>query len=80
MKSYIFDRELIKKVMSDKKPYYVIGIDTFDKNNLVYCLARKINDKTEFLISKTMKDEKEFRKEIGILAKIFNAYIFETKY
>lgn len=69
-----------KKAMTAEKPYYAIGVDALDEKNLVYCLSRKIGDNIEFLLSKTMRDEKEFRQEIETLAKIFEADIYETQY
>lgn len=75
--SFIFDKDLIEKAMTVNKPYYTLGVDTYDKNNLAYCLTRKIDGVIEVLLSKTMRDEIEFKQEVETLAGFFNADIFK---
>lgn len=76
--SFVFDKELIEKAMTADKPYYAIGVDAYDKNNLAYCLTRKTGDKIEVLLSKVSREETEFRQEVENLAKYFEADIFES--
>ena len=77
--SFLFDKELIEKAMITDKPHYAIGIDTSDKDNLAYCLTRKIGDTIEVLLCKISRKETEFRQEVENLAKYFEADIFESK-
>lgn len=66
--------EIIKSTVNE--PYYAIGIDAYDKNNLCYCLSRKIGAVVEILLCKTMSDEDRFKEEVENIAKYFNAEIF----
>jgi len=65
--------------MTTNKPYYAIGVDTYDKDNLAYCLTRKIGDTIEVLLSKVSREETEFKQEVENLAKYFEADIFESE-
>lgn len=76
--SFLFDKELIEKAMTADKPYYAIGVDTYDKDNLAYCLTRKIGDTIEVLLSNVSREETEFRQEVENLAKYFDADVFES--
>ena len=76
--SFIFDKDLIEKAMTAKKPYYAIGVDTYGKGNLAYCLTRKIDGVIEVLLSKTMRDETEFKQEVETLTKCFEADVFTS--
>jgi hypothetical protein len=76
--SFIFDKDLIEKAMTADKPYYAMGVDTYDKCNLAYCLTRKIDGVIEVLLSKTMRDETEFKQEVETLAKCFDADVFAS--
>jgi hypothetical protein len=76
--SFIFDKDLIEKAMTADKPYYAMGVDTYDKGNLAYCLTRKIDGVIEVLLSKTMRDETEFKQEVETLAKCFEADVFTS--
>ena len=76
--SFLFDKELIEKAMTVEKPYYAIGVDTYDKDNLAYCLTRKIGDTIEVLLSKVSREETKFRQEVENLAKYFEADVFES--
>lgn len=49
---------------------YTIGV-----SSNAYCLARKIGDDVEVLLSKAMINQKEFEEEVSNLAKYFNAVI-----
>ena len=40
--SFLFDKSMLDKLII-KQPYYAIGVDTYDKNALAYCLSRKVN-------------------------------------
>ena len=75
---FIFDKELVEKATTTDKPCYVIGVDTYDKNNLAYCLTRKIGDSIEVILSKVSREETEFKQEVYNLAKYFNADVFES--
>lgn len=37
----------IGDIASIKQPKHYIGVDTYDKDALAYCLCRKIDDKTD---------------------------------
>ena len=76
--SFIFDKYLIEKAMTADKPYYAIGVDTYDKGIFAYCLTRKIDGVIEVLLSKTMRDETEFKQEVKTLAKCFEADVFKS--
>jgi len=76
--SFIFDKNLIERAMTADKPYYAIGVDTYDKSNLAYCLTRKIDGVIEVLLSKTMRDETEFKQDVETLAKCFEADVFTS--
>ena len=72
--SFLFDKTLLEKV-TIKQPEYVIGVDTYDKDALAYCFGRKVDGVFEIMLSKTMRDEKEFKQEVENLAKYFNANV-----
>jgi hypothetical protein len=55
-----------------------MGVDTYDKDALAYCLSRKVDGVIEILLCKTMRDEKEFKQEVENLAKYFNADVFRS--
>lgn len=76
--SFIFNKDSIEKAMTSDKPYYAMGVDTYDKSNLAYCLTRKIDGVIEVLLSKTMRDETEFKQEIETLASCFDADVFTS--
>ncbi len=78
--SFVFDKELIEKAMTTDKPYYAIGVDTYDKDNLAYCLTRKMGDTIEVLLSKVSREETEFLQEVDNLAKYFDADVFKSGY
>lgn len=73
--SYIFYRKLLNK-LKGKKPTYSIGVDTYDKKTLAYCLCKNLNGTMEILLAKTMNKEKEFKQEVENLSKYFNATIY----
>lgn len=52
---------------------YIMGVDTYDKDALVYCLSRKLDDTFEILLTKKMRDENEFNKDVETLSRYFNA-------
>lgn len=56
-----------------KQVDYFIGIDTFDKDIASYCLVRRIDNCTEVILAKTMKNDNKFHKESKNIAKYFNA-------
>lgn len=76
---YLFDQKLIESIATSEKPFYAIGVDTYDKDVFAYCLFRKKGGDIEVLVSKSVKDEIEFRKDVETLAKIFEADVYETK-
>ena len=73
--SFLFDKALLEKAII-KQPEYVMGVDTYDKYALAYCFGRKVDGVFEIMLSKTMRDEKEFKQEVENLAKYFNADVF----
>ena len=70
---FVFGPALIGEIVAPVK--YTIGVDTYDKNFPTYCLCRLKGETVEVLLSKTMRDEKEFEREVQDLAKYFNADI-----
>lgn len=74
--SYLFDKDLIARI-TVKQPDYAIGVDTYDKKALAYCFGRTIDGVFEILLSKTMRDRKEFDKEVNNLAAYFNAKVYK---
>ena len=75
--SFLFDKTLLEKA-TIKQPEYVMGIDTYDKYALAYCFGRKVDGVFEVMLSKTMRNEKEFKQEVENLAKYFNADVFRS--
>ena len=75
--SFLFDKALLEKA-TIKQPKYVMGVDTYDKDALAYCFGRKVDGVFEIMLSKTMRDEKEFKQEVENLAKYFNADVFRS--
>ena len=75
--SFLFDKSLLEEA-TIKQPYYAIGVDTYVKDALSYCLSRKVDGVIEILLSKTMRDENEFKQEVENLAKYFNADVFRS--
>ena len=75
--SFLFDKALLEKA-TIKLPEYVMGVDTYDKDALAYCFGRKVDGVFEVMLSKTMRDENEFKQEVENLAKYFNADVFRS--
>ena len=50
-----------------------MGINTYDKETMAYCLGIKKDGFFEVLLAKTMNDEKEFNEEVQNLVKYFDA-------
>lgn len=73
--SYVFDKLLLNTVHI-KPQYYVMGVDTCDKDALTYCLSKKVDGNIEIIMCKTIRDKNEFEDEVKILANIFDATIF----
>jgi hypothetical protein len=73
----VFDLKTIKQLELTEKPIYMIGVSTYDKKVLAYCLTRKHKEKTEVVLLNQRNDEKEFKKEVNNLAKYFEATIIE---
>lgn len=59
------------------KVYYVMGVDTYDEGSPTYCLMRRLNGKTEILLSKTIRDDATFKEEVENLVKYFDAITFK---
>lgn len=74
--NFLFDKSLLEKVVV-KEPEYVIGIDTYDEKVPTYCFGRKINGVFEIMLSKTIRDQNEFKQEVDNLAKYFNATVLK---
>lgn len=75
--SFLFEKALLDKATINH-PEYVMGIDTYDKDALAYCFGRKVDGVFEVMLSKTMRNEKEFKQEVENLAKYFNADVFRS--
>ena len=75
--SFLFDKAMLEKA-TIKQPYYAMGVDTYDKDALAYCLSRKVDGVIEILLCKIMRDEKEFKQEVENLSKYFNADVFRS--
>ena len=75
--SFLFDKELLEKA-TIKQPEYVMGVDTYDKDALAYCFGRKVDGVFEIMLSKTMRNEDQFKQEVENLAKYFNADVFSS--
>jgi hypothetical protein len=74
--SYLFDWNTIKDNIIE--PEYFMGVDTYDKKMNAYCLTRRVDGITEILLSKVIKDENDFEKEVENLANYFNAKVFRS--
>ena len=74
VKNEVFDRKLVN-TLKGKKPTYIIGVDTYDKRTLAYCLCKKVEGEMEVLLAKTMNREAEFKQEVKNLSKYFDAKI-----
>lgn len=70
----VFDPKLLNSLQGGKIKYF-IGVDTYDKNALAYCLGKQKDGDFELLLAKTMNDEEQFKEEVTNLAKYFNAKI-----
>ena len=78
--SYTLNKELLENILESmliEESHYTIGVDTYDKNCLVYCLVRKVGKAIEVLLCKKMRNRTKFEKEVKNLAKYFNADIFK---
>ena len=75
--SFLFDKSLLEKAII-KQPEYVMGVDTYDKDAHAYCFGRKVDGVFEIMLSKTMRDEDQFKQEVENLAKYFNADVFSS--
>jgi len=73
--SFVFNPELLDK-LKGSAPSYSIGVDTYDKESLAYCLCRHMDGKTEILLVKTMRSKKRFKEEVNNLSRYFNAKVF----
>lgn len=73
-----FDKSVFDS-LDVKKAEYVIGVDTYDKDALAYCLGRRVDGVFETLLSRTMSNESEFNQEVQNIAKYFNAEIISDK-
>jgi len=62
-------------VHKTSEPYYLIGVDTADKEVMVYSLIRKVGEISEVLLCNKSKDEVKFNQDVKLLAQIFNAEI-----
>lgn len=71
---YYADKTIINN-QSSKQSYYIMGIDTYDEDILVYCLFRYVNGKFEILLNKKNNNKNEFKQEIENISKYFNAEI-----
>ena len=60
------------------RPYYAIGVDDYDKNNLTYCFTRRVGKDVEIISLKVIKKESKFREEVENLAEYFGADVFKS--
>lgn len=74
--SYLFDWNTIKENIIE--PEYFMGADTYDKEMNAYCLTRRVDGVIEVLLSKVIKDENDFEKEVENLSKYFNAKVLRS--
>jgi hypothetical protein len=72
--NYSIDKKLIQD-LDNTKPYYLIGTDNYDKDVFCYCLCRKIDNNIEVILSKRIKDKKQFYNEVENIAKYFDVDI-----
>ena len=63
--------------MTEHKPYYVMNVDTYDKDVSVYTLFERNNGSDKLVLSKKIRDKDEFQQEVINLAKYFNAEIWD---
>lgn len=63
-------------IINKDKVSYVIGVDTYDKKCLAYCLCRNINGQVDVILSKRMTNKKSFEEEVDNLSKYFNAVTY----
>lgn len=72
----IFEREMLENIIVGIPYRYRIFTDTYDEKAPTYIFGRFTsnppNKSFEILLSKTMRDEKEFKQEVENLAKYFN--------
>lgn len=67
------DKLILNMLEHIRKQEYIMGIDTYDKETMAYCLGIKKDGFFEVLLAKTMNDEKEFNEEVQNLVKYFDA-------
>lgn len=75
--NFVFNHNLLTQLTQKESPNYYIGVDTYDKNALAYCLTRRLDGKTEIILLKTMASEKEFKEEVENISKYFNAKVLK---
>ena len=76
----IFNRQLLEerlKELGKHKPEYFIGIDTYDEENLAYCIVMKHGESSTIVQLKNMVDRVAFDEEVANLAKYFDAVIIK---
>lgn len=71
---FMFNKALLK-IQMDKKPRYVIGVDSYNKDALAYCLGKELDGSFEVLLAKTIRNKMRFEEEVQNLAKYFGADI-----
>lgn len=58
-------------------PKYILGVDTYSKGDLSYCLVRDLNGEKDLILIKRMSDETAFEEEVKNIAKYFDAVIIK---
>ena len=79
-KESIFNTKLLEeklKELGKHKPEYFIGIDTYDAENLAYCMVMKHGKSSTIIQLKKMVDRVTFDEEVANLAKYFDAVIIK---
>ncbi len=70
----LFSEEVLNRAIVNSE--YFISIDLLDRPT--YCFGRKIGDKMEILLTKTITDQKAFELEVDNLVKYFDALMLVT--
>jgi len=73
----IFDID--KSGLGQIKEEFFIGVDSYDKDALAYCLIRKSGEERTIVLCNTRRNEADFNQEVENLAMYFNAEIIREK-
>ncbi len=62
-------------VLTSDGQKFFIGVDTYNEDNMAYCLARELNGVKEIINIKKMRDKDAFEQEVNNIAKYFEAVV-----